>query len=79
MTYEVIFAGQGAGYQFGEKIIVPDENCQTIDDVSWWINRKCKLTYTDLHLIGGNMNEMSFVTRMDHRNFGKVLTIKRRI
>jgi hypothetical protein len=76
MTYKVIFAGQGSGYQYGELINVPDDK-ETIDEVSWWINRKADLSYTDLHLIGGNMNEMSFCTRMDGCNFGKVLTIKR--
>lgn len=76
MIYNVIFSAQGSGYCPGDNIYVPDDKL-TIDEVSWWINRKAKLTYTDLHLIGGNMNEMSFCKRMDGQNFGKVLTIKK--
>lgn len=76
MTYRVIYSGQGSGYNLNDEIYVPDDKL-TIDEVSWWINRKSKLSYTDLHLIGGNMNEMSFCARMDGQNFGKVLTIKK--
>jgi hypothetical protein len=77
MEYEVIYIGQSAGYNIHDKIKV--KNTQNINDIVWEINQKAKLQWTDLGLINGDINEMTFGTRLDGITFNTPILKVRKI
>jgi len=75
MEYKVIFTGQGAGYNMHDKIKIESKK---VNDIAWEINSKAKLQWIDLGLISGDINEMTFGTRMDGITFDTpVLRVRR--
>ena len=75
MEYQVIYTGQGAGYNMHDKIKIESKN---VNDIAWEINRKAKLQWMDLGLIEGNLDEMTFGTRIDGITFDTpVLKVRR--
>ena len=77
MMYEVTYAGQGAGYKNGDHILIR-ESCKTINEIAWFINMRAQLIVTDIGLLRGNLDEMTFGARMDGITFPTpVLKVKK--
>ena len=77
MMYEVTYAGQGAGYNINDHILIR-EDCTTINEIAWFINLRAQLIVTDIGFLKGNEDEMIFGARMDGITFPTpVLKVKK--
>jgi len=68
MKYKVAYTGQGAGYNVGDIIYIPD-NIKELNKIAWQINAQANLSFLDLGFLSGDKNKMTLGTRMDGITF----------
>jgi len=74
--YQVVYTGQGAGYDMYDIIWVSGDN---VADIAKEINLNSCLNYTDLGLLNGTMDEMSFGTKVGYKTSETVVLKIRKI